>query len=76
MTFGQRIRFYRQRINKSQKIIEAETGIPQTTQSGWENDKTEPTVSDAQKLAAALGVTLAELIEGQDQPAAGLPNTG
>jgi len=76
LTFGQRVKFYRQSIRKSQKAVAIEAGIPQTTLSGWETGKTEPVVSDAQKLAAALGVSLSELIEGPEQPAACLPRTG
>lgn len=76
MTFGQRIKVFRQRVSKSQKDIEAETEIPQATLSGWENDKSEPCVSDAVKLAAALGVTVAELIDGPDQQPGTLPRTG
>lgn len=68
MTFGKRICFLRLRIGKSQKRIEAETGIPQRTLSDWENDNSEPSVSDAVKLASAFGVTVGELINNTDQP--------
>jgi len=72
VTFGKRICFLRLRIGKSQKKIEVETGIPQRTLSDWENDKSEPCVSDAVKLASALGISISELIG--DQPT--LPRTG
>jgi len=72
VTFGKRICFLRLRIGKSQKRIEAETGIPQRTLSDWENDKSEPKVSDLPKLASALGISTSELIG--DQPT--LPKTG
>ena len=72
MTFGKRIYSLRIKIGKSQKRIEAETSIPQRTLSDWENDKSEPCVSDAVKLASALGISISELIG--DQPT--LPKTG
>lgn len=75
-SLGERLKDYRKQAKKSQKFIEAETGIPQNTLSGWENDKSEPTISDARKLAVALGISLVELIEGKDQQAACLPRTG
>lgn len=68
MTFGKRLRFYRQQKKKpmTQKDLERESGIPQTTISDWENDKSEPTASDIVKLAAALGVTVNELLGDPD----------
>ena len=63
MTLGTKIRYYRNHQKKSQKDIAVRTGIPQTTLSGWENDKSEPTISDAKKLAIALGVTVNELLD-------------
>lgn len=76
MSFGQRIKSLRQNQQKTQQQIAVKAGIPQTTLSNWELDKTEPVVSDARKLAAALEVSLVELIEGKDQQAACLPRTG
>lgn len=68
MTFGQRIRFFRNRVKKSQKDVENETAIPQTTLSGWETGISEPRASELQKLAAALGVSIADLMD-DSQPA-------
>jgi Predicted transcriptional regulators len=76
MTLGQRIKLYRKQAKKSQKDIEQEAQIPQTTLSGWENDKSEPTVSDAIKLAKALKVSVTELIGCSDEQAACLQKTG
>jgi transcriptional regulator with XRE-family HTH domain len=76
MSFGQRIKSLRQNQQKTQQQIAVKAGIPQTTLSNWELDKTEPVISDARKLAVALGVSLAELIEGKDHQAACLPRTG
>jgi transcriptional regulator with XRE-family HTH domain len=66
MTLGSRIKFFRNQLRMSQKDIEMKTNIPQTTLSGWENDKYEPTLSDAKKLATALGVTVSDLLGEND----------
>lgn len=63
MMFGQRLRQIRKKQKKTQKDLEVATGIPQTTISGWEACKFEPQISDAQKLAIALGVSIAELLD-------------
>ncbi|MBP2652207.1 MAG: Helix-turn-helix domain [Firmicutes bacterium] len=62
MAIGRLIRKFRQAANKSQKALQDETGIPQTTLSGWENNKTEPQATQLRKLALALGVSVGELI--------------
>ena len=67
MLLGERIRFFRNRASKSQKDIEAETNIPQTTLSGWETGVSEPRASELQKLATAFGVTVTELLTEQTQ---------
>lgn len=63
MNFGKRLCFLRKKSGKTQKQLEAATGIPQRTLSDWENNKAEPGVSDAVKLAKALGISIVELIE-------------
>lgn len=62
LTLGQRLKFFRKRENKSQKDIFRALDIPQSTLSGWERDKFEPTVSNAVKLAKYLKVSLPDLI--------------
>ena len=62
MTFGKRIYLLRQKVCKTQKVIEAETGIPQRTLSDWENDKSEPRVSELLIVAKALEVPAIELL--------------
>lgn len=62
LTLGQRLKFFRKRENKSQKDIFHALDIPQSTLSGWERDKFEPTVSNAVKLAKYLKVSLPDLI--------------
>ena len=76
MTFGQRMRYYRQKINASQADIELKTGIPQTTLSRWENDSAEPRITELILLATAYGVTIAELLSDSNQQSTALPRTG
>ncbi|MBP2635514.1 MAG: Helix-turn-helix domain [Firmicutes bacterium] len=66
MNFGNKIRDLRLKTSKTQKLIEAETAIPQRTLSDWENNKSEPTLSDAIKLAEAFGVSINQLIGESD----------
>jgi len=66
--FSKRLRCLRKLTGKSQQQLFKETGIPQTTISCWENAIGEPSVSDLPKLAAALGVSVAELLN--DKPPA------
>jgi|GEM_PF-1683322 len=63
MTLGQRLKYFRKKARKSQKSIEKEIGIPQATLSGWENDNSEPTVSDIVKLAKAFYLQPYKLLE-------------
>ena len=67
MTFGERLKKIRQSVQKSQKQIQIETGIPQTTLSGWENDISEPTASDIIKLATVFNITVTQLLEGDEE---------
>jgi len=66
VNFGNKIRDLRLKTSKTQKLIEAETAIPQRTLSDWENNKSEPTLSDAIKLAEAFGVSINQLIGESD----------
>lgn len=62
MLFGQQLRAIRRKQKLTQMEVETKSGIPQTTLSRWERDQGEPTASDIIKLAAALGVTVNELL--------------
>ncbi len=61
--FGTKMRYLRKKIKLSQQKLGEEINIPQTTISDWENNKYLPNINEAVKLAAALGVSVAELIE-------------
>lgn len=63
MQLGDRIRALRLDHKMSQAELGRRTSIPQTTISDWENSKTIPNVEEAIKIAKALGVTVAELLD-------------
>jgi len=70
MTLGQRLRYYRDLLQKSQKQVENETGIPQTTLSGWENDGYEPKATELKLLANCYQVSVHKLLGiGEQQTA-------
>lgn len=62
MTFGQKMRSKRKLRGVSQQYLSNKTGIPQTTISDWENDKSLPNVVEAHKLASALECTIPDLL--------------
>jgi len=70
-TFSKRLRYLRVLAGKSQQQIYKETGIPQTTISCWENAIGEPSVSDLPKLAAALGISVSDLLGETQSKAVG-----
>ena len=64
--FGTKIRYLRKKLNLSQQKLGEKINIPQTTISDWENNKYLPDINEAVKLAAALGVSVTELLEQQE----------
>lgn len=65
MQLGVRIRNLRLERKMSQTELGKKALIPQTTISDWENSKSYPNVEEAKRLARALGVTVAELLDDQ-----------
>lgn len=67
-SFGQRVRRRREQLGMSQdelaKKIDVKSG--KQTISRWEQDKSEPSLSDVRKLAAALDVTYDWLVDGEE----------
>lgn len=63
--FGERLRMYRKRAGQSQMAISKLTEISQTTISDWENNKTEPMISDIFALARVFGISVSELLEDE-----------
>lgn len=61
---GARIRDLRNNAGLSQAELEARSGIPKARLSRYENGHVMPTVRSADKIASALGLTLAEFLRG------------
>ena len=63
-SIGLQMRLWRSRRGLSQTTAAVRAGITQATWSNYETCKREPSVTCALRIAAALDVTLAELIDG------------
>ncbi|SMC64292.1 helix-turn-helix domain-containing protein [Sporomusa malonica] len=66
----------REAKNLSQYRLAKISGVSQGLLSSYELKKKKPGLDNLIKLATALDVTIAELIDGSDQQAATLPKTG
>jgi len=62
LTVGQKISYYRRNRNLTQKDVESKTGIPQTTLSNWERDKSEPTITELGLILNCIGVTIIQFL--------------
>ena len=69
MSFGKNLQLMRKKRGFTQSTLSNETGIPQTTISGWETEKYEPGITEAALLARALKCSLDNLVDD-------LPRTG
>jgi transcriptional regulator with XRE-family HTH domain len=58
MTFGQKLKELRQQKGMTQAAFAKASDVPLGTIRDYEQDKREPLLSNAQKLAHALGVSL------------------
>jgi transcriptional regulator with XRE-family HTH domain len=56
------LEFYRNDKNWTQERLEAESGVSQGYISALERGTKQPTIPIVKKLAAALGITMAELL--------------
>lgn len=64
MSIGERIKELRKQKGLAQWELAEEIGSAQNTISGWETDRTEPTIFNCIVLADYFGVTLDELCRG------------
>lgn len=65
---GQRLQRLRQDKGLSQSQLAKRAGVPVGTLKNWEQDRREPLLDTAAKIAVALGISLDELA-GIDKPA-------
>lgn len=66
ITIGNYIAQKRRTLNMTQEQLAEALGVSNKTISKWENGKCMPDYSIIQKLCDTLGVTLAELMDGED----------
>jgi len=76
VTQQNRIKSQREKNKMSQTQLACIVGVSPSMISKIETGESEGSLPTLRKLAAALGVSLSELIEGPEQPAACLPRTG
>ena len=62
--FGKRVRELRQKCELSQEELAEECGLDRTYMSGIERGKRNLGLRNIEKVAAALGITITELMEG------------
>ena len=67
MKLGYRIRKLRLENSMSQNDLGKQIGVPQTTLSGWERGEGCPNAFVLPGLAAALGVTVSDLLGEQQR---------
>lgn len=68
MTFGERLKQFREARGLTQEQLAIAIGVAKTTVTGYERGNREPDVAKIKKLAAALGVSGDELLgTGQEK---------
>lgn len=68
MTFGERLKQFRESRGLTQEQLATAIGVAKTTVTGYERGNREPDVAKIKKLAAALGVSGDELLgTGQEK---------
>lgn len=63
MSFGEKLKFYRERADMTQKEVAKHLGIQAATYSGYEIGRREPDVEKIKALASLFGVSGDELLE-------------
>ena len=63
LKLGKKIKSYREQLNMSQKELADKAKVSQSSLHYIENDINSPTISNLDKIAKALGVSVAELLD-------------
>ncbi len=71
MNIGERIRQIREEKGLTQEKVAKWAGVTAASLSRWENEEREPTFRNVEKIAQALGVTMAEMIKEPQKQGAG-----
>lgn len=67
MTFGQRIKTYRQQKGLSQEKVAQLVGVSRQAVGKWEADQSAPSTENLLKLAEILGCTVEALLSEEEQ---------
>lgn len=62
MTFGERLKYFREQRRMTQEQLAIQIGVAKTTITGYERGNREPDVAKIKKLAVALGISGNELL--------------
>lgn len=67
MFVGKRINQRRKELGFSQEALAKRAGISKGTLWFWENNRSDPSVSDLERVAVSLGVTVDYFMDGKDK---------
>ena len=67
MTFGNKLKTIRTEKGYSQELLASKIGVKKQTISRYENSEREPNIRTAKRIANALGISLEELAENEDE---------
>lgn len=71
MNIGERIKQIREEKGLTQEEVAQRAGVTAASLSRWENNEREPTFQNVEKVAQALGVTMAVMVKEPRKPGAG-----
>lgn len=69
MTIGEKIQYYRKKLKLSQDELGAKLFVSRQTVSLWETEQTLPTIDNLIRLKEIFGISLDELLCGEDEAA-------
>lgn len=72
MKIGSRLKALRKKYKYSRQDVADKIGVPLSTYGRWENDTSEPSYSNLEKIAGIYGVTIGSLFDVNDNDI--LPN--
>lgn len=78
MTFGQRLKAERDKKNWSQDTLAEKIGVKSGKQTigKWERDQGEPALQELKKLAEVFGITVGQLVDGEEATLTSEPKAG
>lgn len=71
MNIGERMKQIREEKGLTQNEVAQRAGVTAASLSRWENEEREPTFQNVQRIAQALGVTMAEMVKEPEKPKEG-----